>query len=63
MICFCYFYQKLFFILGLAHTDLSVVQIGSEKAIFRGFTKFFFRTTGLQQKLLGVVLGVKFGPN
>ena len=42
MICFCYFCQKkLFWILGVAHADLFVVQIGPEKAIYSGFTNFF----------------------
>ena len=43
MICFCYVCQKkqLFFILGVAHADLLVVQIGPKKSIFRGFTNFF----------------------
>ena len=27
--------------LGVAHADHFVVQIGAQKAIFRGFTKFF----------------------
>ena len=31
----------MFFILGIAHADLLVVQIGPKKAIFRGFTRFF----------------------
>ena len=31
----------MFFILGVAHADLFVVQIGPEKAILRGFTNFF----------------------
>ena len=53
MICFCYFCQKkLFFILGVAHTEPFVVQIGPQEEILRGFTNFFFRTTGLQQGLL-----------
>ena len=43
----------MFFILGVAHVDSFVVQIGSEKAVFRGFTNFFSEVaTGLQQKLL-----------
>ena len=33
--------KKLFFILGMAHADPFVVQIGPQKAISRGFTKFF----------------------
>ena len=40
-------------ILGVAHGDPFVVQIGPEKAIFGGFIFFFFlRTTGLLQKLI-----------
>ena len=43
----------MFFILGVAHVDPFVVQIGSEKAVFRDFTNFFSEVaTGLQQKLL-----------
>ena len=43
MIWFCYFCQKnkLFLILGMAHTDPFVVQIGAPQKNFRGFTKFF----------------------
>ena len=33
--------KDLFFILGVAHDDPFVVQIGSQKASFRGFTNFF----------------------
>ena len=48
--------KKLFFILGMAHADPFVVQIGPQKAIFRGFTNFFFfRITGLQNKLLIII--------
>ena len=31
----------MFFILGVAHTDPFVLQIGSQKEFFRGFTNFF----------------------
>ena len=42
MMSFYYFCQKkLFFILGVAHADPFVVQIGPQKAIFSGFTKLF----------------------
>ena len=34
--------KKMFFIWGVAYAGLLVVQIGPEKAIFRGFTFFFF---------------------
>ena len=47
------FLQKKLFFIWFSHADLFVVQIEPEIAIFRGFTNFFFfRTTGLQQKLL-----------
>ena len=53
MICFFLVLpKKLFFILGVAHADPFAVQIGPQKAIFRGFANFFFTTTGLQQKSL-----------
>ena len=53
MICFFFdLPKKLFFILGVAHADPFAVQIGPQKAIFRGFANFFFTTTGLQQKSL-----------
>ena len=52
MICFCYFSQKkkLFFILGVAHANLFIVQIelGSKKQFLEVLPIFFFRTTGLQ---------------
>ena len=53
MICFCYFCQKKFFsILGVAHNNPFSVQIGSKKTTFKRFYQLFFRTTGLQHKLL-----------
>ena len=33
--------KKSVFILGVAHADPFVVQIGVQKAIYRGFTNFF----------------------
>ena len=39
----------------MGHADPFVVQIGAQKLIFRGFTFFFFRATGLQQKLLTLI--------
>ena len=52
MICFCYFCQKNCFWLWAWPMLTSVLQIGPEKAIFRGFNQIFFRTSWLQQKLL-----------
>ena len=53
MICFCYFCPKNFFsTLGVAHDDPFSVQIGSKKTIFERFYQLFFRTPGLQHKLL-----------
>ena len=52
MICFCHFCQKqLFFVLVVAHNDPFFVQIGPKKHFLRGFP-IFFRTNGLQHKLL-----------
>ena len=41
----------------MAHADPFVVQIGPKKAIFVDILPFFFffRTTGLQQKLLKLI--------
>ena len=53
MIYFCYFCPKNFFsTLGVAHDDPFSVQIGSKKTIFERFYQLFFRTPGLQHKLL-----------
>ena len=77
MICFCYFYQKIFFILGVVHNDPFSMQIGSKKTIFQRFYQLFFRTAGFQHKLLILIVssnishwksvkeskvGVVFGP-
>ena len=51
MICFCYFCQKKFQILGVAHNNPFSVQIGSKETIFKRFYQLFFRTAGLQHKL------------
>ena len=57
MICFCYFCQKRSFsILGVTHNDPFSVQIGSEKAFFKRFYQLFFRTAGLQHKLLILIV-------
>ena len=52
MICFCYFCKKIVFISGVAHNDPFYVQIGPQKTIFQRFYQHFFRTNGLQHKLL-----------
>ena len=55
----CYFYQKKFFpILGVAHNDPFSVQIGSKKTTFKfkRFYQIFFRTAGLQNKLLILIV-------
>ena len=54
MICFCYFCQKKKSILGVAHNDL-FVEIGSKKT-FKRFYQLFFRTAGLQHKLLILIV-------
>ena len=57
MICFCYFYQKnCFFVLGLVHNDPFSIQIGSKKTIFLRFYQLFFRTVGIQHKLLILIV-------
>ena len=57
MICFCYFYQKkFFFISGVVHNDPFSMQIGSKKTIFKRFYQLFFRTAGLQHKLLILIV-------
>ena len=57
MICFCYFCQKkIFFTLGVAHNAPFSVQIGSKKTIFKRFYQLFFRTAGLQHKLLILIV-------
>ena len=42
--------------MGLAHNDPFSVQIGSKKAIFKSFYQLFFRTAGLQHKLLILIV-------
>ena len=37
---------------GVAHNDPIFVKIGPKKRIFKTFYQLFFRTAGLQQKLL-----------
>ena len=36
----------------MGHTDPFFVQVGQKMTIFRGFNNFYFRTNGLQLKLL-----------
>ena len=50
------FVKKKFSILGMAHNDLFSVQIGSKKTIFKRFYQLFFRTSGLQHKLLILIV-------
>ena len=38
--------------MGVAHNDPIFVKIGPKKTIFKTFYQLFFRTAGLQQKLL-----------
>ena len=38
--------------MGMAHNDPIFVKIGPKKTIFKTFYQLFFRTAGLQQKLL-----------
>ena len=54
MICFCFFcQQKLFFILGVGHNDLFFCKVGPKSKLLEILPHFFFfRTTGLQHKLL-----------
>ena len=40
---------------GVVHNDPFFVQIGSKKTIPWRFYQFFFRTTGLQHKLLTLI--------
>ena len=48
-----FLHKSLIFVLCVPHTDFFFVcKLGPRKAIFRGFTKFIFKTTGLQLKLL-----------
>ena len=42
-------------ILDVAHNDPFFVQIGSQKTIFKRFYQLFFRTNGLQHKLLKLI--------
>ena len=42
----------MFFILGVVHNDFLFVQIGPKKTIFKRFYQLFFKTSGLQHKLL-----------
>ena len=51
------FLSKNFFsILGVVHNNLFSVQIGSEKTIFKRFYQLFLRTSGLQHKLLLLIV-------
>ena len=52
MICFCYFCQKNCFPCWVCPNDPFLVETGPKKQFLRGFTNFFFRTTGMQHKLL-----------
>ena len=48
--------KKMFFVLGMAHTDLFFLQGGSKNGSKNGnikwFYHYYFRTTGLQLQLL-----------
>ena len=44
--------KRLFSILGEAHNETIFVDIGPKKTIFKRFYQLFFRTIGLQHKLL-----------
>ena len=48
--------KKFFSILGVVHNNLFSVQIGSEKTIFKRFYQLFFETSGLQHKLLIIIV-------
>ena len=56
MISFCYFCQKKMSTLGVAHNDPFPVQVESKKTIFKRFYQLFFRTAGLQHKLLILIV-------
>ena len=56
MMCFCYFCQKKNSTLGVAHNSPFSVQIESKKTIFKRFYQLFFRTAGLQHKLLILIV-------
>ena len=42
--------------MSVAHNDPFSVQIGFKKTIFKRFYKLFFRTAGLQHKLLKLIV-------
>ena len=48
------FLQKIFFALGVAHTNPFFVQVAPKKSNFERFYQFF-RTTGFQLKLLMLI--------
>ena len=48
--------KKAFSTLGVGHNDLFSVQIGFKKTIFKRFYQLFFRTAGLQHKLLILIV-------
>ena len=54
MMCFCYLCQKMFFILGLAYADPFVVQVGPQRAIFRGLTNFFFQNYSIATEVINI---------
>ena len=45
----------MFFALGMAHGDPIFLQVGPKIVIFRGISKYFFRTTRFQLKLLMLI--------
>ena len=55
MICSCYFCQKnCFFILGMAHADPFVVQIGPEKSIFVNVLPKFFQNYWIATEVINI---------
>ena len=56
MIWFCYLCKKLCFpLLGVAHGDPILSQVGLKNGNFQDFQRFFFRTTAFQLKLLKLI--------
>ena len=41
MIWFCYFWKKLFFVLGVAHRDTIFAQVGPKKKVLEVLANFF----------------------
>ena len=44
--------NKLFFVLGVAHGDTSIMKVGPKNGNFQRFQIFFFRATEFQLQLL-----------